>query len=174
MSNFRKPGYTPTNFKEPFGQLEQNRFGWCLHLYGLMQMWAKMLNRLLVGVFILVAFHWLKAKAGEALRLEKVTARTVRVFIYAILLTLFLWSGRAALTQPPPTTDQFLAKHGVENTIPGLRAALKNPDWEMRSIAAQLLVAGCPRSLAIGDRGWITGKNTSFGISPRKRPSVEE
>ena len=29
----------------------------------------------------------------------------------------------------------------MENTIPGLRAALKNPDWQVRSVAAQLLVA---------------------------------
>jgi len=64
-----------------------------------------------------------------------------RVFIHAILLILFLWNGKAAVSEAPPTANQFLAKHGVENTIPGLRAALKNPDWQVRSVAAQLLVA---------------------------------
>jgi hypothetical protein len=62
--------------------------------------------------------------------------RTVRVFIQAALLILFLWNGRAALSQP---TDQWLAQHGVENTIPGLRAALKSPDGRVRAIVAQLL-----------------------------------
>jgi len=67
--------------------------------------------------------------------------RAARVFIHAALLILFLWNGRVAFAQAPPTVEQFLTRHGVENTIPGLRAALKNPDWEMRSVAAQLLVA---------------------------------
>jgi hypothetical protein len=65
--------------------------------------------------------------------------RTVRVFIYATLLSLFLWNGKVAFSEAPPTTDQFLAQHGVENTIPGLRAALKSPDARVRSVMAQLL-----------------------------------
>ena len=57
----------------------------------------------------------------------------------AVVLALFLSGHISAQEQAPQTTASFLAQHHVEDSPPGLRAALANPDPAVRGVAAGLL-----------------------------------
>jgi hypothetical protein len=57
----------------------------------------------------------------------------------AVVLALFLSGHISAQEQAPQTTADFLTQHHVEDSPPGLRAALSNPDPAVRGVAAGLL-----------------------------------
>src|SRR4051794_27938873 len=57
----------------------------------------------------------------------------------AVVLALWLSGHIYAQEQPPQTTANFLTQHHVEDSPPGLRAALSNPDPAVRGVAAGLL-----------------------------------
>jgi HEAT repeat protein len=50
-----------------------------------------------------------------------------------------LAAGFQAMTQAPPTVEVWLRSHGVSDSTPALRNALKNPNPEVRSLAAGTL-----------------------------------
>ena len=61
-----------------------------------------------------------------------------KYFRYVVLLGI-LGEVCGSTAQQPPTSEEVLRQHGVPFTIPYLRAALKNPNPEVRSIAAGVL-----------------------------------
>jgi HEAT repeat protein len=62
--------------------------------------------------------------------------RRVLCLTLLLLPTMFLLP---CCSQAPPTTEAALAQYGISNTIPALRAALKNPNPNVRGIAAGVL-----------------------------------